>query len=147
MNRLTSLTISIDYALSKSSWKKDIPSLVSSSPLERFELYYYTAIIRDPKEIQLDDLVTTLISTHGPRLMRFSIHRLPISLKALYDVCTEFTNLEHLFVSVEEKDLVSACLRIRPAVHQFVSGTYRKLVIESHKTPGGPPQFREHTNT
>lgn len=63
-------------------------------------------------EAQLDDFVTDLISAHGPRLKRFSLHRLPISLKALDDVCTGFTRLEQLFIVVEQEDLVSSCLRI-----------------------------------
>lgn len=56
---------------------------------------------------QLDDFVTSLISVHGLRLKRFSLHRLPISLKALDDVCTGFTVLKQLFIVVEQEDLVS----------------------------------------
>ena len=86
---------------------RDIPDLVSSSPLEYFQLYS-TPLAQDLKGIQLDHLVAALISTHGPRLKRFSINRLPISLEALYNVCTRFTNLEQLFTVVEQEDLVSA---------------------------------------
>lgn len=86
---------------------KNIPDLVSSSPLECFQLYS-TPLAQDLKGIQLDYLVAALISAHGPRLKRFSINRLPISLEALYHVCTRFTSLEQLFIVVEQEDLVSA---------------------------------------
>jgi hypothetical protein len=69
------------------------------------------AVIKD-KEARLDNLVTNLISVHGSRLKRFSLHRLPISLKALDDVCTGFMNLEQLFIVVEQGDLVSPWPRI-----------------------------------
>ena len=104
LNRLTSLTITVNVPLWNSGWAKDILSLVSSSPLEYFQLYGTTTI--EDKEAQLDDLVTTLISVHGSRLKRLSLHRLPISLKVLDDVCTSFTNLEQLFVVVEQEALV-----------------------------------------
>ena len=83
---------------------KDIPSLVSSSPLEDLQLF--NTIVMDDVN-RLDDFVTAIISTHGSRLKRFSLHRLPISLKALDDVCAGFTNLEQLFILVEQEDLVS----------------------------------------
>jgi hypothetical protein len=89
-----------------------IPSLVSSSPLEYFQLNC-SAMIPVSEESGLDDFVATLISTHGPRLKGLSINRLPISPKALYDVCAGFVNLEHLFVFLEQMDPVSAYPRIR----------------------------------
>ena len=104
LHRLTSLTITINV-LWNSTWAKDIPSLVSASPLEYFQLYGTTMI--NNQGAQLDDFVASLISVHGPRLKRFSLHRLPISLKALDDVCTGFTSLEQLFIVVEQEDLVS----------------------------------------
>ena len=110
LNRLASLTITIN-ALRDSVWAEDIPSLVSSSPLEYLQLYG-TTVVSD-KEARLDDFVTSLISVHGSRLKRFSLHRLPISLKALNDVCTGFTNLEQLFIVIEREDLVSPWLRAR----------------------------------
>ena len=90
---------------------KDIPELVSSSPLEYFQLSS-TPLVEDLKGIQLDDFVATLISAHGPRLKRFSINRLPISLETLHEICAGFTNLEQLFTVVEREDLVSTRPRI-----------------------------------
>ena len=84
--------------------------MVSLSPLEYLQLYG-TATIRD-KEARLDHFVTGLISVHGSRLKRLSLHRLPLSLKALDDVCTGFTNLEQLFTAVEQEHLVSPWPRI-----------------------------------
>ena len=63
-------------------------------------------MIKD-EEAQLDNFITTLISAHGSRLKRLSLHRLPISLKALDGACAGFTNLEQLFIVVEQEDLVS----------------------------------------
>jgi hypothetical protein len=90
---------------------EDIPELLSSSPLECFQLYF-TPLAQDLKGIQLEGFIATLISTHGPRLKRLSINRLPISPNALYGVCTGFPNLEQLFTIVEQEDLVSSYLRI-----------------------------------
>jgi hypothetical protein len=107
--------------------------------LECFQLYG-TTIFRD-KEARLDDLVASFVSTHGLRLKRFSLHRLPVSLKALDYVCVGFPNLEQLFIVVEQEDLVSATLGIRRAVHESVSGIHRELIIESRQTPSCPCQF------
>ena len=116
LNRLTSLTITISLPLLKSKWAKDIPSLVSSSPLEYLQLYGITEI-KDNGEVQLDNFITTLISVHGPRLKRFSLHRLPVSLKALDCACAGFTNLEQLFIVVEQQDLVSSSPGVYYGVH------------------------------
>ena len=60
--------------------------------------------------IQMGDFITALISTHGSRLRRLSIDRLPISLKELDDICTGFPNLEQIFTVVKGETLpVSAC--------------------------------------
>lgn len=105
LNRLTSLTININRTHWNSTWAQEIPSLVSSSPLEYLQLYG-TTILKD-NEARLDDFVASLISVHGSRLKRFSFHRLPISLKVLDVICTGFANLEQLFITLEEEDLVS----------------------------------------
>jgi len=102
---LTSLTININRTHWNSTWAQEIPSLVSSSPLEYLQLYG-TTILKD-NEARLDDFVASLISVHGSRLKRFSFHRLPISLKVLDVICTGFANLEQLFITLEEEDLVS----------------------------------------
>jgi len=104
LNRLTSLTINLDDALLDSAWVVDIPSLISSSPLESFQLYC-TTVFMAFRNIQLDGFIAALVSTHGPRLKHLSVHRLPISMKAFHDVCAGFTNLEHLFVVVDRRDL------------------------------------------
>ena len=100
LNRLTSLTI---YINSTPGWTKNVPSLVSSSPLEYLLLYGTITI----KGEEADDLVTAFISTHGSRLKRFALGRAPISLRALNEACTGFTNLEQLFITAARKDLVS----------------------------------------
>ena len=112
LNRLTFLTITIDFALRGSEWVEHIASLASSSPLEYFQLYGTTITRGLQREIQLDDFVAALVSAHGPRLKRFSLHRLPISLKALDGVCTGFTDLEHLFIVVGQEDLVGSYPRV-----------------------------------
>ena len=133
LNRLTSLTISID---SISAWTKGIPSLVSS-PLEYLQLYGTKTI----KGEEADDLVTAFISTHGPLLKRFALGRVPISLRALDEACTGFTNLEQLFTTVAQKDLVSASRR----------GLSRGVLINFSGSSGTryrkPPNFKQPTST
>ena len=85
----------------------------SPSPLEYYFQLYGTTITRGlQREIQLEIFVAALVPAHGSRLKRFSLHCLPISLKALDGVCTGFTNLEHLSIVVEQEDLVGSCPRV-----------------------------------
>jgi hypothetical protein len=103
LRRLTSLTITIEHVPLKPTWMKDMPLLVSSSPLEHLQLHAIAVLM----DTRADDLVAALISTHGPRLKRLSLHRMTISLGVLDEACTGFTNLEQLFVFVRQEDLVS----------------------------------------
>jgi len=113
LNRLTFLSIAI--TIPQSEWAKDIPSLISSSPLEYLQLYRANAI--EDSEVQLDSFITALISTHGSRLKRLSLHRLPISLGALNRACAGFTNLEQLFVAVKQRDLVGPWPSVYYGIH------------------------------
>lgn len=110
--------MTINVTLWNSTWEKDILSLVSSSPLEYLQLYGATVI--NDKTTKVDDFVTNLTTIHGSRLKRFSLHRLPISLKALDDVCTGFTNLQQLFIAIEQRDLVSP-LPSRGSVTMYIN--------------------------
>jgi hypothetical protein len=105
---LTSLTITIEHVPLKPTWIKDIPLLISSSPLEHLQLHAIAVRL----DMRADDLVAALISTHGPRLKRLSLHRMTISLRVLDEACTGFANLEQLFVFVSQEDLVSDYPRI-----------------------------------
>ena len=90
------------------------------------------------EEAQLDDFVIALISGHGSRLKRFSLHRLPISLEALYDVCTGFVNLEQLFIVVEQEDLVGfwirACHGVTLTSLRSSSGTHYRKPPDSRRS-------------
>ncbi|KAF9781527.1 hypothetical protein BJ322DRAFT_1076731 [Thelephora terrestris] len=101
LRHLISLTITIEHVPLKLTWMKDIPLLVSSSPLEHLQLHAIAVLM----DTRADDLVAALISTHGPHLKRLSLHRMTISLGVLDKACTGFTNLEQLFVFVRQEDL------------------------------------------
>ena len=65
-----------------------------------------------------DFIPARVVSSHGSLLKRFSLHRLPISLKALDDVCIGFTSLEQLFIALGKRDMVSSGLGIRHVAAQ-----------------------------
>ncbi len=54
-----------------------------------------------------DDLCAAIISDHGHRLKRFSVHRMRVSPVAVEDICHRCVNLEQLFVTMEQDSLVS----------------------------------------
>jgi hypothetical protein len=83
---------------------RDVTDLLSSDvPLEMFQVYSTGAFFESPMTKQFwSDIVTA----HQDRLIRFSVHRMLISLESIEDICKRCTRLEQLFVVVEPNSLV-----------------------------------------
>ncbi|KAF7322117.1 F-box domain-containing protein [Mycena kentingensis (nom. inval.)] len=101
---------SFTLSLHSTAWLSDILALLSASPdLEQIQLYgaYGFADIRaDSKSsMQVDAFWDALLATHAQRLTRVSVHRMPISLRAIREVCARARRLRQLFVVVEMRDL------------------------------------------
>ncbi|PPR07496.1 hypothetical protein CVT26_013465 [Gymnopilus dilepis] len=102
LRRLRSVTLTVQQQVSMKEWISGVIDLLSLSPLELFQIYSTGAFFESP---MTDDMWQKLISAHGTRLVRFSIHRMLISLEAIRDICIKCINLEQLFVVVEPSSL------------------------------------------
>lgn len=104
LNQLRSITLTVhQHLVSVTQWMDDVLDLLSLSPLHVFQIYstgpFFDALTTDHFWI-------TLALQHGHRLIRFSTHRMLISLKAIDDICIKCTALEQLFIVIEPNSLV-----------------------------------------
>ncbi|KAK7047461.1 hypothetical protein VNI00_006692 [Paramarasmius palmivorus] len=110
LSRLRSITLTVHQQVSLETWMRDVTDLLSSDvPLEMFQVYSTGAFFESPMTKQFwSDIVTA----HQDRLIRFSVHRMLISLESIEDICKRCTKLEQLFVVVEPNSLarLSDCL-------------------------------------
>ena len=103
LRRLHSITLTVDQQFPIKEWITGVIDLISTSPLELFQIYSTGAFFESP---MTDNLCSQLVLAHGKRLTRFSVHRMLISLAAIKTICMQCTNLEQLFVVVEPGSLV-----------------------------------------
>ncbi|KAJ6623654.1 hypothetical protein B0H10DRAFT_1786141 [Mycena sp. CBHHK59/15] len=102
---LKAITLSLD----QETWLTSVSTMLSTAPLEVFQIYATSAFVQSSAtEAFWRDVVTT----HGPRLTRFSVHRMLISLRAIEDVCVRCTSLLQLFVVIDHASLepLTQCL-------------------------------------
>ncbi|KAF4613324.1 hypothetical protein D9613_010978 [Agrocybe pediades] len=100
--RLRSITLTVNQQIPMKEWVTGVVELLSTSPLELFQIYSSGAFFESPVT---DDLWNQLILNHGQRITRFSVHRMLISLEAIDNICSQCTNLEQLFIVVEPNSL------------------------------------------
>ncbi|KAJ7088368.1 hypothetical protein B0H15DRAFT_841137 [Mycena belliarum] len=98
--RLVSLTVTVHTE----SWLASVSALITYAPLERFQLYATRAFEQTPAT---DAFWGALIDAHGPRLTRVSVHRMPVALHAIADLCApaRCPALIALFVVIDPADL------------------------------------------
>ncbi|OAX42235.1 hypothetical protein K503DRAFT_734074 [Rhizopogon vinicolor AM-OR11-026] len=101
-SRLTSITLTFHINTPLQTWMCDVTELLSTAPLERFQVYAETTISQAPVT---DEFWKAIVTMHGSRLKRFSVHRMKISLDALYDICSRCSVLEELFILADRHDL------------------------------------------
>lgn len=92
------------------AWTTQVLELLSTSPLEEFH------ISSNGGEVGLDistEFCSAIVSSHGLNLRRFSVHRLRMNLAAVRDICRRCPNLEQLFVTMEQDDLVCIVAIVR----------------------------------
>ncbi|KAF9460431.1 hypothetical protein BDZ94DRAFT_1169804 [Collybia nuda] len=106
---LRSITLTVHQQLSLETWMSDVLKLLSSAPLEKFQIYSSGAFFESPST---DHFWFQLVRSHGQRLVRFSVHRMLISLDAINAICVGCIVLEQLFVVVEPSSLqgLGVCL-------------------------------------
>lgn len=103
LRRLRSFTLTIGLYVSMTDWVPSVVHLLSASPLELFQIYSAGAFLDSSTT---SELLKQLILMHGKRLLRISIHRMPIDWEAIRSVCVQCTKLEQLFLVVDPNDLV-----------------------------------------
>lgn len=124
LKRLRSITLTVHQQLPMEEWITGVIDLLSTSPLELFQIYSTGAFLESP---MTDNLWSRLILTHGKRLIRFSVHRMLISLEAIQNICMQCTNLEQLFIVVEPNSLVSSLYATKCLMLIFCSATIGKM--------------------
>ncbi|PFH50858.1 hypothetical protein AMATHDRAFT_144018 [Amanita thiersii Skay4041] len=103
LHRLRSITLTIrqqHQPLEK--WLGNVLALLAPAPLEVFQIYSLGMFIEAPVT---DAFWRALVTTHGPHLTRFSVHRMLIGLDTIQDVCERCVRLEQLFIVVEPASL------------------------------------------
>ncbi|TFK27718.1 hypothetical protein FA15DRAFT_585861 [Coprinopsis marcescibilis] len=128
--RLRSITLTVTRSmLDPKAWTSAVVSLLSQSPLERFHIYA-TSTPSDTGNFDdsvallplLPQFLQDLVLTHGQRLTRFSIHRMPLGLQTIEAICRGCNNLQELFIVVEPRllnalpDLLVHATKLR-AIH------------------------------
>ncbi|TBU47149.1 hypothetical protein BD309DRAFT_1057210 [Dichomitus squalens] len=119
LSRLRSITLTVDEHTSLVEWQQEVLSLLSNTPIQ----YFHISTIGGHVGHRLsDDFCSAVVSAHGHRLTRFSVHRMRMSIGAIADICRRCIVLEQLFIVVEQNDLdaLGPCLAEAPklrAVH------------------------------
>ncbi|KAF7343023.1 F-box domain-containing protein [Mycena venus] len=120
--RLQSFTLSVH----STAWLASTAALLAHAPsLEIVQLYAADPLAFAPNAATaaiMDAFWRDLVTTHGKRLTRVSVHRMAISLRAIEDVCVRCTALRQLYVVVDPTALgaLANCLsraRVLSAVH------------------------------
>ncbi|KAF7367075.1 F-box domain-containing protein [Mycena sanguinolenta] len=117
LSRLCSFTLSVH----NDTWLTSTAALLTHAPLEIVQLYAADPLAFTPTA-SADAFWHALVSTHGARLTRVSVHRMAISLHAIEDICVRCLTLRQLFVVVDPTALnaLTYCLsraRALAAVH------------------------------
>ncbi len=104
LSRLRSITLTVDEHTSLADWQRDILNLLANAPLQQFHI---STIGGHVNHRLSDEFCKAVVSAHGERLTRFSVHRMRMGIDAIADICARCPALQQLFIVVEQDDLVS----------------------------------------
>ncbi|KIY67243.1 hypothetical protein CYLTODRAFT_437122 [Cylindrobasidium torrendii FP15055 ss-10] len=102
LHTLRSFTVTVNHQTPLEQWTQDIFDLLLASPLEVFQIYSSGPVLESPPTV---DLWKRIVSVHGKRLRRFSVHRMLIGMESIDDICRRCPNLKELFIVVEHQSL------------------------------------------
>uniref|UniRef100_A0A0W0FIC2 F-box domain-containing protein n=1 Tax=Moniliophthora roreri TaxID=221103 RepID=A0A0W0FIC2_MONRR len=114
LSQLRSITLTvggIHQQASLNQWMRQVTELLHAGvPLEIFQLYSTspTSMATTSKRFWFD-----IVSAHQDRLIRFSVHRMLVSLDSIEDICRRCKRLEQLFVVVEPGSLEKLAVRLK----------------------------------
>lgn len=103
LTQLRSITLTGPSEDAASTWTRQVVELLSLSPLEMFHV---STVGGEVGGILNDTLCESIISQHGRNLRRFSVDRMGINTKAIADICRRCPQLEQLFITAEQDDIV-----------------------------------------
>lgn len=103
LRHLKSVTLTVETR-SQRSWTRDVVGLLAHSPLEYFHV---SSLGGELNAAGLDDqFCHDIVTAHGERLRRFSVHRLRMSVESVRMICSRCPHIEQLFVVLDRADLV-----------------------------------------
>ncbi|KAI6041458.1 hypothetical protein EDC04DRAFT_2867106 [Pisolithus marmoratus] len=105
LRRLRSITLTVPAHTPVLDWIRDVYHLLSSAPLEVFQLYSVDTL--DDMPIA-GDFWHRIVTGHGSRLKCISFHRIRVDLATLHIICSQCPRLEQLFMVTEQRDLEAA---------------------------------------
>ncbi|KAJ7196070.1 hypothetical protein GGX14DRAFT_474011 [Mycena pura] len=128
--RLRSFTLSI-YS---DTWLAAALEMLAQAPLQQIQLYATHGALAP--SAAADTFWTDLVTAHGARLTRVSVHRMPISLRTIADVCARCTSLRQLFVVVDPDPValtaLADCLATAPRLCEVhVNSPQRSVTHDS----------------
>lgn len=103
LRELSTITLTVHPQSPLDAWMNNVLSLLSASPLKDFHIYSPGAFY---ESTWTEQFWSQLVTTHGHRLNRFSVHRMLINLTAIEDICRRCPVLQQLFIVVEPESLV-----------------------------------------
>lgn len=109
LHTLQSFTVTVNHQTPLEKWTQNIFDLLLTSPLEVFQIYSSGPVLESPPTV---DLWKQIVSVHGQRLRRFSVHRMLIGMESIEDICRRCPSLKELFIVVEHKSLVRCSLQL-----------------------------------
>ncbi|EGO01171.1 hypothetical protein SERLA73DRAFT_179271 [Serpula lacrymans var. lacrymans S7.3] len=112
LNRLRTITLTVQQTPLQ-PWMQGVVNLLSTSPLESFQVYSTAPF---PGASLDDEFCNDIVTSHGARLTRFSVHRIYIGMSAVRDICSRCPQLEQLFIVADrtEYDELRECLALAP---------------------------------
>ncbi|KAI0305113.1 hypothetical protein B0F90DRAFT_1701398 [Multifurca ochricompacta] len=102
LTSLYSFTLTIPPDHPSDAWMDDTASLLRDSPLQVFQIY---ASGSGSQGMLADEFCMRIVDYHHDHLVRFSFHRLRLSLDAIDHVCLHCTRLEQLFMLIDHAEM------------------------------------------
>lgn len=81
----------------------DLHTLLLPCPLTHFQIYSPSIYVDN---VRTNSFYSSLVSKHGKTLLRFSMHRMMVSLATIKEICTACQDLEQLFIVVDYREFV-----------------------------------------
>ena len=103
LRSLRSFTFTLLPEQATDAWMNGTVSVLEKSPLEFFQVYAPDSVLQGALA---DQFCVRIVDRHRDHLVRFSFHRLRLSLGTIDHVCLSCTKLEQLFMVVNHEEMV-----------------------------------------